>query len=63
LPLPDHTFKTILVNFKNTEWYVEAATIPRNLIILLDTSGSMLGQRFEIARQTIESILSLDLFF
>uniref|UniRef100_A0A1I8BDN2 VWFA domain-containing protein n=1 Tax=Meloidogyne hapla TaxID=6305 RepID=A0A1I8BDN2_MELHA len=47
-----------LFDCRNTEWYVEAATIPRNLIILLDTSGSMLGQRFEIARQTIESILS-----
>jgi secreted protein with Ig-like and vWFA domain len=36
---------------------VETATVPRNLLILLDTSGSMLGQRYEIARQTIESVL------
>lgn len=47
-----------LFDCRNTEWFVETATVPRNLIILLDTSGSMLGQRFEIARQTIESVLS-----
>uniref|UniRef100_A0A914I0S9 VWFA domain-containing protein n=1 Tax=Globodera rostochiensis TaxID=31243 RepID=A0A914I0S9_GLORO len=46
-----------LYDCRNTEWYVNAATTPRNLLILLDTSGSMLGQRFEIARQTIETIL------
>nr|UJT32167.1 voltage-dependent calcium channel unc-36 [Heterodera elachista] len=46
-----------LFDCRNTEWYVTGATVPRNLLILLDTSGSMLGQRFEIARQTIEAIL------
>lgn len=28
----------------------------KNVLILLDLSGSMLGQRFEIAKQTIEAI-------
>lgn len=29
----------------------------KNVLILLDLSGSMLGQRLEIAKQTINSIL------
>ena len=42
---------------RNTEWFVDAATMSKNVIIMLDMSGSMLGQRFEIAKQTIEAIL------
>jgi uncharacterized protein YegL len=42
---------------RNTEWFVDAATMSKNMIIMLDMSGSMLGQRFEIAKQTIEAIL------
>lgn len=29
----------------------------KNVLIMLDLSGSMLGQRFEIAKQTIEAIM------
>ncbi|KAL3096952.1 hypothetical protein niasHS_002668 [Heterodera schachtii] len=53
----DRSSELDLFDCRNTEWYVNAATASRNLVILLDTSGSMLGQRFEIARQTIEAIL------
>ena len=42
---------------RNTEWFIDAATMSKNVIIMLDMSGSMLGQRFEIAKQTIEAIL------
>ncbi|OUC46852.1 von Willebrand factor type A domain protein [Trichinella nativa] len=42
---------------RNSEWYIDAATHAKNIIIMLDMSGSMLGQRFEIAKQTIEMIL------
>lgn len=37
--------------------YINAATLSKNVIIMLDMSGSMLGQRFEIAKQTVEAIL------
>jgi len=44
------------INFE-TYRYIDAATNTKNVVILLDMSGSMFGQRYEIAKQTIESIL------
>ncbi|VDK83237.1 unnamed protein product [Litomosoides sigmodontis] len=49
--------KLDLFDCRNTEWYINAATLSKNVIIMLDMSGSMLGQRFEIAKQTVEAIL------
>ncbi|KAK0398080.1 hypothetical protein QR680_002419 [Steinernema hermaphroditum] len=46
-----------LFDCRNTEWYIAGATMSKNMIIMLDLSGSMLGQRFEIAKQTIEAIM------
>ncbi|EPB75068.1 VWA protein [Ancylostoma ceylanicum] len=37
--------------------YINAATNSKNVVIMLDMSGSMLGQRYEIAKQTTEAIL------
>ncbi|GMR48359.1 hypothetical protein PMAYCL1PPCAC_18554, partial [Pristionchus mayeri] len=49
--------KLDLFDCRNTEWYINSATCSKNVIIMLDMSGSMLGQRFEIAKQTTEAIL------
>lgn len=38
-------------------WYMEAATSPKDIIILMDTSGSMLGQRLDIAKHVVNTIL------
>lgn len=38
-------------------WYISAAASPKDMIILLDGSGSMTGQRKEIARSVVLSIL------
>uniref|UniRef100_A0A0K0ESH2 VWFA domain-containing protein n=1 Tax=Strongyloides stercoralis TaxID=6248 RepID=A0A0K0ESH2_STRER len=46
-----------LYDCRNTEWFLASATMPKSIIIMLDLSGSMLGQRFEIAKQTVETIL------
>uniref|UniRef100_A0A7E4V298 VWFA domain-containing protein n=1 Tax=Panagrellus redivivus TaxID=6233 RepID=A0A7E4V298_PANRE len=46
-----------LFDCRTHEWYIDAGTNSKNMIIMLDMSGSMLGQRFEIAKQTIEAIL------
>ena len=46
-----------LFDCRNTEWYINAATNSKNMLIMLDMSGSMLGQRYEIAKQTTEAIL------
>lgn len=38
-------------------WYMEAATSPKDIIILMDGSGSMLGQRLDIAKHVVNTIL------
>lgn len=38
-------------------WYIEAATGPKDIVILMDTSGSMTGQRKDIARHVVHNIL------
>jgi len=37
---------------------VENAAFPKDVVILLDSSGSMKGVRLEIARSTVRKILS-----
>ncbi|KAI8121436.1 Voltage-dependent calcium channel subunit alpha-2/delta-3 [Lucilia cuprina] len=38
-------------------WFMEAATSPKDVIILLDGSGSMTGQRLDIAKHVVNTIL------
>lgn len=38
-------------------WYIEAAASPKDMIILVDISGSMRGQRKDIAKHVVSNIL------
>ncbi|CAH1783644.1 unnamed protein product [Owenia fusiformis] len=38
-------------------WYIQAAATPKDIVILIDTSGSMTGMRMEIAIKTVNKIL------
>ncbi|XP_029166338.1 voltage-dependent calcium channel subunit alpha-2/delta-3 isoform X2 [Nylanderia fulva] len=46
-----------LFDCRARSWYIEAATSPKDILILMDTSGSMTGIRKEIARHVINNIL------
>merc|ERR1711962_1169709 len=39
------------------DWYIKAAASPKEIVIMLDTSGSMTGLRKEIAKHTVLTIL------
>ncbi|XP_062316943.1 voltage-dependent calcium channel subunit alpha-2/delta-4 isoform X1 [Osmerus eperlanus] len=42
---------------RNRNWYIQAATSPKDIIILVDISGSMKGLKMTIAKHTINTIL------
>ncbi|XP_056878963.1 voltage-dependent calcium channel subunit alpha-2/delta-4 isoform X2 [Takifugu flavidus] len=42
---------------RNRNWYIQAATSPKDLVIVVDVSGSMKGLRLTIAKHTINTIL------
>lgn len=46
-----------IYDFRSSSWYVNAATSPKDVVILIDNSGSMTGKRAMLARATTESIL------
>jgi len=46
-----------LYDARMREWYIKSAASPKELVILLDTSGSMTGLRKEIAKHVVLNIL------
>uniref|UniRef100_A0A8C7E6H6 Calcium voltage-gated channel auxiliary subunit alpha2delta 4 n=1 Tax=Naja naja TaxID=35670 RepID=A0A8C7E6H6_NAJNA len=42
---------------RNRGWYIQAATSPKDIVIVVDISGSMKGLRLTIAKHTVVTIL------
>lgn len=58
LKQPDIDRKPLdLYDCRLRNWFIKAAASPKDIVILLDGSGSMLGQRKEIARNVVINIL------
>lgn len=49
--------KVDLYDCRMRPWYVEAAASPKDILILVDNSGSMMGQSKIIARHVINTLL------
>ena len=47
-----------LFDCRSRSWYIEAASSPKDILILVDISGSMTGMRKEIARHVVINILN-----
>ncbi|XP_058842409.1 voltage-dependent calcium channel subunit alpha-2/delta-4-like isoform X1 [Acipenser ruthenus] len=47
----------IAFDCRNRNWYIQAATSPKDIVIVVDISGSMKGLRLSIAKHTITTIL------
>ncbi|XP_034367844.1 voltage-dependent calcium channel subunit alpha-2/delta-4 isoform X2 [Arvicanthis niloticus] len=54
--IPDEN-GVIAFDCRNRGWYIQAATSPKDIVILVDVSGSMKGLRMAIAKHTITTIL------
>jgi voltage-dependent calcium channel alpha-2/delta-3 len=58
LQTPDHERKPLdMYDCRMRNWFVRAAASAKDVVILLDGSGSMSGQRKEIARNVVTHIL------
>ena len=47
-----------MLYFLPLDRYISSATSPKDVVILIDTSGSMTGSRIGVAKHTVNTIMS-----
>ncbi|TGZ68503.1 hypothetical protein CRM22_004222 [Opisthorchis felineus] len=56
-----HSEKVDMFDIRKTRWYMQGSAVPKALLIMLDTSGSMTGQSLIVANISIQKLVtSLD---
>ncbi|XP_049277922.1 voltage-dependent calcium channel subunit alpha-2/delta-4 isoform X1 [Anopheles funestus] len=55
---PETSYGSKEINdFRSEDWFIQAASSPKDVIILLDSSGSMSGKEYQLAVATASAIL------
>lgn len=56
-PAEGHRGNKDITDFRSLDWFIQAASSPKDIVILLDTSGSMNGKEYALAMQTASALL------
>lgn len=56
-PLENSDTNRDIHDFRSEDWFIQAASSPKDIIILLDSSSSMTGKSYELGISTVSAIL------
>ncbi|OON13745.1 VWA protein, partial [Opisthorchis viverrini] len=53
-----HSEKVDMFDIRKTRWYMQGSAVPKALLIMLDTSGSMTGQSLIVANISVQKLVT-----